>query len=159
MKTIERTAPFFYAVFSAKTDPAVPPGVARMRLVTFETIDLEAGDDDLKFEVLDWNRPEMKAFKTALNPLEADEQFLRLVAVMAKAHAADNTPPTVAVEGFDEIEDHFDMLQINIEDDDRAEVMLQNCASLIGAAHRFAQVLLKDITPEQLAAIIEENQP
>lgn len=90
--------------------------------------------------------------------MKPDAAFLRLIEVMAKSHDAESAPPSVAAEGIDEIEDHLDMLVINDDAGDSAEVMLQNCAALVGAAHRLAAVLLKDIKPERLPVIIAENQ-
>lgn len=65
MKTVERTQPFLYEVFTRELDPSVPEGTVRVRMVTFETIDLAEGEVDLEtqFEVLDWNRPEMRPFQ------------------------------------------------------------------------------------------------
>jgi len=95
----------------------------------------------------------------AIGGLKGSEPFVDLVDVMTAAHDKDNAPPTMAVDAMSEIDDCIDMLNLNFEEEDGPEVMIQNVASLVAAAFRMAAVLQKDITPEKMTEIIEENRP
>lgn len=82
--------------------------------------------------------------------------FECLVEVMAAWGEHENVELTVAEEGMDEVDDAHTMLTANIEDGDGPAAMLRNLASLIVGAQRMAAVVMKDITPERLAAITKD---
>lgn len=161
MKTINRTQPQLFSVMSQKGDSAIPAGKVHICLATFETIELGNDvDEATKFAVANWNSPELRQLlKAAAGIFGAPAPFAFLVEAMSDYAKKNEAPPTVAAEGIDELEEHFDMLAMNDEDGDPAEAMLQNCAAIVVAANRLAAVLLKDIPPERVVELIRENQP
>lgn len=90
---------------------------------------------------------------------KSDSPFAHLVEAIGASHDKDHAPPASVADAVTAVEEHLDWIHINQDENDTAAVMIENVASMVAAAHRLADLLLKDITPEQLAAAIAENQP
>ena len=87
----------------------------------------------------------------------AVEKFMELVRVMRAYHEAENALPKTPDQAFEEIDDAATMLRANFDDFDSLEAMLQNAAAMVGAAQRFAAVVLTMLPAEKVDRIILEN--
>lgn len=95
---------------------------------------------------------------SALAP-EKMQKFLALARVLRATHERDFAPSTVPEDALAEVADTATMLDLNFQDEDKAEAKIENAALLLGHTLAMAELLMDDKTEAELEAMVAANEP
>lgn len=87
------------------------------------------------------------------------EMFAAIVTAVNITHERDYAPAQQDADALEEIGNHIQWIETNIEEGDGDAVKLENLACAIAAANRYAALLLARLSDEQVAAVLAEVQP
>lgn len=82
--------------------------------------------------------------------------FTEIVTGVNALHLRDTAPAGSDKDAREEIEEHLGWIMINLDQEDRDEVILENIANAVAAGLRMAERVMQRMTEDQLSALAKD---